>query len=105
MDYGKFKYREDKKKKRQKKQELKHIRIRLNTGEHDVLTKLKNAEKFLAKGHKVRTEIQLRGRENVHRDLAYKKLQEFVEKIEIKIKAEQNIKKSGRGLDTIICRE
>lgn len=105
MDFGKFKYRENKKKKHQKKQELKHIRIKLNTGEHDALTKIKNAEKFLGQGHKIRIEIQLRGRENIHRDLAYKKLEEFIQKIEIKIKTEQPIKKSGRGLDTIICQE
>jgi len=105
MDYGKFKYQESKKKTRQKKIDLKHIRIRLTTGQHDLETKLKNANKFLSKKNKVRIEIQLRGREKAHYDLAREKLQEFIEQIEEKYKTEQLIKRSHRGLDTILCRE
>lgn len=105
MDYGKFKYRESKNKQRPQKHKLKHIRVKLNTGQHDLETKLQNANKFLKKGHKIRIEIQLRGREKAHFDLARKKLQEFIEQIKEKIKIDQNIKKSGRGLDTILCRE
>lgn len=105
MDYGKFKYQESKKQTRQKKLDLKSIRIRLATGQHDIETKLKNANKFLKKGHKLRIDIQLRGREKAHFDLAREKLEEFISKIEEKTKIEQNIKRSGRGLDIVLCRE
>lgn len=104
MDYGKYKYREIKNQKSKiKNKRIKSIRIRLATSEHDIETKIKNANKFLKKGHKVRIEVQLRGREKAHYDLARERLQEFVSQIEEKNKIDQIIKKSGRGLDVIIC--
>jgi len=110
MDYGKYKYREIKsqsasQREKVKNKRIKNIRIRLTTNEHDIETKIKNAGRFLKKGHKVRIEIQLRGREKAHYDLALEKLQEFVNQIEEKNKIDQIIKKSGRGLDIIVCRE
>ncbi len=106
MDYGKYRYREIKSQKSKiRNKKIKNIRIRLATSEHDLETKIKNAGRFLKKGHKVRIEIQLRGREKAHYDLAREKLQKFVNQIEEKIRIDQIIKKSGRGLDIIVCRE
>ncbi|MFH1392348.1 MAG: translation initiation factor IF-3 [bacterium] len=106
MDYGKYKYREVKNQKQKiKNKKIKSIRIRLATSEHDIQTKIKNAHRFLKKGHKVRVEIQLRGREKAHYDLARERLQEFIKQIDEKVKIDQFIKKSMRGLDVIVCRE
>lgn len=109
MDYGKYKYREIKNQKLKiRNKRIKSVRIRLATGQHDLETKFKNINKFLKKGHKVRIEIQLRGREKAHYDLAREKLMQFVNSIKQEIesiKTDQNIKKSQRGFDVIICQE
>jgi len=67
MDYGKFKYQQQKKandaKKRQTVVRIKEIKIRPKTEEHDFRFKLKNARGFLEAGNKVKVTLQFRGRE------------------------------------------
>ena len=73
MDMGKFKYDAQKKankaKKKQKKIELKEIKLRPVTEVHDYTFKIKNAQKFLLKGDKVKFTIKFRGRELQHSHL------------------------------------
>ena len=73
MDMGKFKYDQQKKankaKKKQKKIELKEIKLRPVTEIHDYNFKIKNAKKFLAKGDKVKFTIRFKGRELQHSSL------------------------------------
>ena len=73
LDYSKHKYLQSKKNREAKKQhqiiEIKVTKMRLNIGEHDYQTKLKNSQKFLEKGKKVRVELFFRGREIAHKDL------------------------------------
>jgi len=73
MDMGKFKYDQQKKankaKKKQKKIELKEIKLRPVTEVHDYTFKLKNAQKFLIKGDKVKFTIKFKGRELQHKHL------------------------------------
>ena len=70
MDMGKFKYDQQKKankaKRNQKKVELKEIKLRPVTGVHDYTFKIKNAQKFLSKGDKVKFTIKFKGRELQH---------------------------------------
>ena len=70
MDIGKYKYDQQKKaskaKKNQKKVELKEIKLRPVTEVHDYTFKIKNAQKFLSKGDKVKFTIKFRGRELQH---------------------------------------
>ncbi len=109
MDYGKFQYQksqeEKQKKTHQKKIEIKGVRIGVRTGKHDLETKVKQAEKFLKQGHKVKVEIILRGRENAHLDFAREKLEEFVKLISMEIKIEQVAKRQQRGFNMIIVNE
>jgi len=67
MDNGKYKYEKSRKEKdqktKQKKTEIKGIRISPRIGQHDLEFKVKQAEKFLEKGHKVKIEMILKGRE------------------------------------------
>ena len=81
MDIGKFKYNQQKKankaKKKQKKIELKEIKLRPVTEVHDYTFKMKNAQKFLSKGDKVKFTIKFRGRELRHSHLG----DELMEKI------------------------
>ena len=73
MDIGKYKYDQQKKaskaKKNQKKAELKEIKLRPVTEVHDYTFKIKNARKFLAKGDKVKFTIKFKGRELQHKNL------------------------------------
>ena len=83
MDIGKFKYDQQKKankaKKKQKKIELKEIKLRPVTDVHDYSFKIKNAQKFIVKGDKVKFTIKFKGRELQHPQLGHelmKKIQE-----------------------------
>lgn len=73
VDYGKYKYEQAKKASEQKRNsfqsELKQIRFRPKTEEHDMAFKLKNSREFLTEGHKVQFEIRFRGRENAHPEI------------------------------------
>jgi translation initiation factor IF-3 len=74
MNYGKFLYERAKKereaRKSQKQTEVKEIRLRPKTGEHDIAYKLRDARRFLQKGAKVKVRIRFRGREVTHPELA-----------------------------------
>lgn len=74
MDYGKFLYERSKKereaRKSQKQTEIKEIRLRPRTGEHDIAYKVRDARRFLQKGAKVKVRIRFRGREITHPELA-----------------------------------
>ncbi len=83
MDIGKYKYDQQKKaskaKKNQKKVELKEIKLRPVTEVHDYTFKIKNAQKFLSKGDKVKFTIKFRGRELQHVNIG----NELMEKIKV----------------------
>ena len=85
MDMGKFKYDAQKKankaKKKQKKVELKEIKLRPVTEIHDYSFKIKNAQKFLSKGDKVKFTIKFKGRELQHSNLGH----ELMDKIKTDI--------------------
>ena len=73
LDYGKLKYREQKKaaeaRKHSATQQIKELRIRYSTDKHDLDTKIRNARKFLSDGDKVKFSMRFRGRENEYRSL------------------------------------
>lgn len=106
MDYGKFQYQQSKQdrlsKAKQKKIEIKGIRIGIRTDEHDLDFKKNQAEKFLKKGDKVKIEIILRGREKARKDLARNNLNLFIKSIAIPHAIEQEIKSFPGGLNVII---
>jgi translation initiation factor IF-3 len=82
MDFGKYKYEQKKKLHATKKQHhpaTKEIRLRLKTEEHDLQVKVKHAREFLEKGDRVLVNLQLRGREMAHADLARKVMDHFAE--------------------------
>lgn len=81
VDYGKFRYHQQKKEKDSKKAQVvirvKEIKLKPNIDEHDFQTKLKHARDFLLKGNKVRISITFRGREMLHIDLGAKVVDKF----------------------------
>ena len=74
LDFSKYLYQKQKKLKKNKKNQhiihVKEIRLRLNTGEHDLITKLNKAKKFLEEGNKIKFSIMFRGREITRKDSA-----------------------------------
>ncbi len=82
MDYGKFKYREQKKeaeaKKKRSENTLKELRIRYRTDKGDLDTKLKHAREFLAEGDKVKWSMRFKGREIMYIDLGVQKFDEII---------------------------
>ena len=107
MDFGKYQYQKAKEvqqqRTKQKKTEIKGIRLGFKTDDHDLDVRRKQAEKFLAQGHKVKVEIRLRGREKAHQPLAREVLNDFIRSISIPNKVEQEIKKFPGGFNVIIA--
>ena len=84
MDYGKFRFEQAKKDKEAKKNqhivEIKEVRMSPGIGENDFNVKLKNAQKFLTDGDRVKVTVRFRGREMAHTNLGEELLRQFAEK-------------------------
>ena len=106
IDMGKYKYEAQKKankaKKRQKKIELKEIKLRPVTETHVYNFKLKNALKFLSKGDKVKFTIRFKGRELQHSNLGHDLMNKIQEDIKLAGKVEMNPKFDGRQMIMVI---
>ena len=106
IDMGKFKYEAQKKankaKKKQKKIELKEIKLRPVTEVHDYNFKLKNAQKFLAKGDKVKFTIRFKGRELQHSHLGNELMTKIKEDMKDIGKVELHPKFDGKQMIMVI---
>lgn len=106
MDYGKFLYRQRKQdqkhRSKQKKNEVKGIRISLRTGEHDLDVKVKQARKFIDQGNSVKVALIFRGREVTQYDLAAAKMLHLKEALKDVAKCDQEPKKQGYNLFMIL---
>jgi translation initiation factor IF-3 len=73
VEYGKFKYEQSKQKKERNKSKaatrVKEVKFHVRTDQHDYVIKLRHAEEFLMHGHKLRLQLQFRGREMAHQEL------------------------------------
>jgi len=82
MDYGKYKYQQNKRaaeaKKKQVRVEIKEVKMRPKTEEHDFLFKVKNARRFLEEGNKVKVTVMFRGREVTHPEFGRRLLERMV---------------------------
>lgn len=107
MDYGKYKYEQQKKdkeaRKKQKTISLKEIRLSPTIEEHDFNTKLKNAKKFISKEDKVKVSIRFRGRAITHKDIGRKVLERFAEELKDVATIEQRPKMEGRSMFLIVA--
>ena len=86
MDYGKYRYEQDKREKEQKKKqqvvEVKEVQLSCRIDKHDFETKAARALKFLKEGNKVRVSLRFKGREMAHQDLGRDMLEKFREACE-----------------------
>lgn len=109
MDYGKYLYHLKKKEKSAKhhtSNELKSIRLTFGISEHDLETRIRQTEKFLKKGNRIRIEMKLRGRQKALQGFAREKIRKFLKDLEKSnpIKIEKELKKEPRGLTMIISK-
>jgi len=106
MDYGKFKYEQQKKKqdakKRQAVVQVKEIKVRPKTDEHDYETKLKHIRSFLEDGDRCKVTVFFRGREIVHKDRGVEILERIVKDLEDVGKVEQEPRAEGRTLQMLL---
>ena len=106
MDIGKYKYDQQKKankaKKKQKRIELKEIKLRPVTGIHDYSFKIKNAQKFIAKGDKVKFTIRFKGRELQHSHLGNELMTKIKEDMKDIGKVELQPKFDGKQMIMVI---
>lgn len=102
MDYGKFRYEEQKKKQEAKKRQvvvqIKEIKLRPKTDEHDYQTKLAHIRRFVEGGDRCKVTIFFRGREIVHKDRGQAMLDRVVEDTKDIAKVENEARAEGRTL-------
>nr|WP_239494667.1 translation initiation factor IF-3 [Roseovarius amoyensis] len=107
MDYGKFKYeqqkRESEARKKQKIIEVKEVKFRPNTDTHDYEVKMRNVTRFLEGGDKVKVTLRFRGREMAHQQLGRELLQRVAGDVEGLGKIENMPKMEGRQMIMIIA--
>jgi translation initiation factor IF-3 len=108
MDYGRFKYEQQKKeneaRKRQKTSELKEIRMRPKTDDHDLAVKVRKVEEFLGEGDKVKVGVVFRGREMAHPDLGRRLLDQVIVDLKNVAAVERPPMLEGRMMSMIVTR-
>jgi len=106
IDYGKFRYEQQKRDKLQRKNQsvsiLKEIRFHPNTDVHDFEFKAKHAINFLNEGNKVKATVRFKGREMAYKEQGSDLLNRFIERIEEYAKVETPIKMEGRNMSVIL---
>ena len=107
LDYGKLKYQEQKKaseaRKRQKTVDVKEIKMRPNIDTHDYDVKMRNVNKFLNEGDKVKVTMRFRGREMAHQNLGMEVLHRVRDDVEEIAKVEAMPKLEGRQMIMVLA--
>lgn len=106
MDYGKFRYQQQKRaheaKKKQAVVQIKEVKVRPKIDEHDYQFKLKHVMRFLEDGDKAKLTVVFRGREIVHREIGEKLLARFIDDVKEVGDVEAAPKMEGRNLMAIL---
>lgn len=107
IDYGKYRYQITKKEKESKKSQhqvkVKELKIKPNTDQHDLQTKLRHAKEFLIKGDKVRITCVFRGRELQHPEFGHQVVQKLCEELAEIATPESEAKLLGRNLSVVLA--
>ena len=107
LDFGKFKYEEQKKKnearKKQKIIEVKEIKLRPSIDDHDYEVKMRSMNKFIEEGDKVKVTMRFRGRERAHQELGMNVLMRVREDLDGIAKVEQMPRMEGRQMTMVVA--
>jgi translation initiation factor IF-3 len=106
LDYGKYKYEQQKKKneakKKQKVIEIKEIKVRPNIDENDYQVKLRAMKSFIDEGDKVKVTLRFRGREMAHQDIGVKVLERIRTEMDTLTKVEQMPRMENRQMIMVL---
>ena len=106
LDYGKFKYEQQKKKnearKKQRVIEIKEVKVRPNIDENDYQVKLRAMRSFIEEGDKVKVTLRFRGREMAHQDLGVKVLERIRGDMDERTKVEQMPRMENRQMVMVL---
>lgn len=107
MDYGKFRYQQSKRSQEAKKKQtviqVKEVKLRPKTDEHDIQTKLRHIRRFLAQKDKAKVTVIFRGREIAFKDRGEMVLQKVLEELKDEVVVEMPPKMEGRNLVMILA--
>lgn len=107
MDYGKYKYQQSKKqqeaKKKQVQVQLKEVKLRPKTDEHDMQFKIKHVRRFLEEGNKAKVSVVFRGREITHMEIGQNALVRFADELQDIGVIEVIPKMEGRSMFMIVA--
>ncbi|MGN1003004.1 MAG: translation initiation factor IF-3 [Oscillospiraceae bacterium] len=106
MDYGKYRFEQSKREKEAKKNqrviEVKEIRMSPGIGENDFNTKLRNGQKFLSEGNRLKVTVRFRGREMAHTNIGEQLLKDFAAKCADIANMDKNPKLEGRNMSMFL---
>ncbi len=106
MDYGKFKFdaakKEKEARKKQKTVSIKEVRLTASIQDNDLNTKLRNAQKFLAQGDKVKISVIFRGREMMHKEKGEELLERAIDQLKEFGVTDQKPKLEGRSMGVLV---
>ncbi len=106
MDFGKYRYEQQKREKEAKKKQkvitIKEVKLRPNIEQHDFDVKLKNASRFIEEGNKVKITIMFRGRELSHPELGNELLDRAVETLGDTVTVERAAKLEGKNMTMVV---
>jgi translation initiation factor IF-3 len=107
MDYGKFKYQQSKKQQEAKKKQVhvqvKEVKIRPKTDDHDLDFKIKHVRRFLEEGNKAKVTLVFRGREITHQDIGRAVIEKFASELADIAVVETAPRVDGRQLFMIVA--
>lgn len=107
MNYGKYKYQQNKRtqeaRKKQTVIQVKEVKVRPHTEEHDFQFKMRHVKRFLTEGHKVKVSMLFRGREIVHPEFGKEALERIVEENKELMVVEQSPRLEGRSMVMILA--
>jgi translation initiation factor IF-3 len=106
LDFGKYKFEQEKrdrtakKKQRENAIQIKEVRLRPSTGEHDLEVKARQLKEFLDEGNRIKVTVQFRGREMAHRDIGVETMKKFAQLISAQYEGDPLI--TGRNMTVVL---
>ncbi|MCK9567678.1 translation initiation factor IF-3 [Candidatus Pacearchaeota archaeon] len=106
LDFGKYKFEQEKrdrtakKKQRENAVQIKEVRLRPSTGEHDLEVKARQLKEFLDEGNRLKVTVQFRGREMAHRDVGVETMKKFAQLISAQYEGDPLI--TGRNMTVVL---
>ncbi len=107
IDFGKYRYQQTKKEKESKKSQhqvkVKEVKVKPNTDDHDLATKLRHAREFITKGNKVKITCVFRGREMAHTEFGEKVVKKLIEELADIAAPESGAKMFGKSMIVVLA--